>query len=142
MTVDSLGVNRVQLEEEFDFKNNNTQDNAPTHIYSSVSHSCEYFEVEEFQRISKPKHAFSTLSLNIRSLGGKWGEFQEYINLLNSNNFKFSVIALQEIWNVPLGLNFNLEGYKAFNFKTRDPSGQNNNAGGGVGFWVSNDFGR
>ena len=117
MAEDDLGLDRVQSESIFDFKNKDGQHNNPNMIYDSVVHSCEYYELEDFQSTFSKRNCFSTLSLNIRSLPGKWNDFKEYVALLNKESFKFSVIALQEVWNVPPSINYSLEGYKSFNFR-------------------------
>ena len=59
---------------------------------------------------------------------------------VNKNNFKLSVVAVQEVWNVPPGTSFDLPGYKPLFYKIRDPSGLSTNAGGGVGLWVDEDL--
>ena len=87
------------------------------------------------ERIRQNK-TFSTYSQNVRSLTGKWTEFSEQMISLNSNNFKFSIIAIQEVWNVPPGIEYKLPGYKPLQFKIRDPTGMNGNSGGGVGVFV------
>ena len=104
-------------------------------------HECSYYETDEFrEEFVQNMCKFSSLSLNIRSLPGKWSEFRDYISDLNGNDFKFSVIAIQEVWNVPKGVCFELDGYKPLEFRIRDPSGLNGNAGGGVGLWVDNEL--
>ena len=109
--------------------------------YNAIGHTCNYFEQEEFTKKTESLNfKFSTFSNNIRSLPGKFSEFSELINSLNTKNFKFSVIALQEIWNVPPNSDFSIPGYNKFEFKTRDPTGLNSNAGGGVGLWVDNSL--
>ena len=45
------------------------------------------------------------------------------INQLNCNNFKFTVIGVQEVWNVPSGVNYKLPGYKPFHYTIRDKTG-------------------
>ena len=108
-------------------------------VYSNIQHSCKYYEVEEFTNSFKDTNKFSTLSFNIRSLVGKWVEFREFISSF-SNSHKFAVIALQEVWNVPKGVCYSLPGYKTFEYKIRDNTGRNSNAGGGVGLWVKNNM--
>lgn len=43
---------------------------------------------------------FSVLSLNVQSLKGKWSEFRDFVDELNTGSFKFSVIGIQEIWSL------------------------------------------
>ena len=140
MTEDNIGLDRVQTESIYDFKKSFGQNNDQNMMYNTMVHSCEYYELEEFQNTFNCNGCFSTLSLNIRSLPGKWNDFREYISLLNRDKFKFSIIAVQEVWNVPLGISYRLDGYKLFDFKVRDQTRMNNNAGGGIGFWVDEDL--
>ena len=74
-----------------------------------------------------------SFSSNVRSLPGKWNGFPNLIDNLNFNEFQFTGIALTEIWNVPPNFSFNLPGYSPLIYSIRDKSGQNGNAGGGVG---------
>ena len=126
-----------------DFKNlilNDTEENDST-PYHNVGHNCNYFEQDEFAtKIKENIDNFSIFSQNIRSLTGKWTDFVEQVGALNYGKFKYSVICLQEIWNKPNGILYNLPGYKHFHFSIRDPSGLNNNSGGGVGLWVKEEF--
>ena len=64
----------------------------------------------------------------------------DLITGVNKGNFKFAVVAIQEVWNVPPNASYNLPGYKPFYYKIRDPSGLNSNAGGGVGLWVNDEL--
>ena len=139
--MDDLGIDCIRSSTLFDFKSKFNDTEYNDNIYSNTDHNCSYYEVNEFKKeFVQGSCKFSSFSLNIRSLPGKWSEFRDYIINLNSNNFKFSVIALQEIWNVPRGVCYNLDGYKPLEYKIRDPTGLNGNAGGGVGIWVDDDL--
>lgn len=83
---------------------------------------------------------FSLYSHNIRSLPNKWSDFSGFIQELNCDNFNFSVIGLQEIWNIPAGVAYTLPGYHNLIYKTRDSSGTNNNIGGGIGFFIDKNY--
>ena len=141
MSGNNIGLDRMQLEKAFDFADPPEDSAIPNNIYNCILHSCEYFTTDEFNSNfhSLTSH-FSTLSLNVRSLPGHWIEFEQFVNSLNKDHFKFSVIAVQEIWNKPPGVVYNLEGYKPLEFRIRDPSGMSSNAGGGVGFWIDKDL--
>ena len=41
---------------------------------------------------------FSILSTNIQSLNSKFSELEAFVDVISKNNFKFSVICLQETW--------------------------------------------
>jgi len=100
--------------------------------------TCKYYDIGEFQtKFKNNSNNFSVFSLNIRSLTGKLNEFHELISELNHHDFKFSVVSIQEIWDIPIHLNTDIPGYKPLIFKTRKSSEYNkNNIGGGVGCWV------
>ena len=78
---------------------------------------------------------FSILSLNIRSLSGKFNELKSFLASA-FGTFKPNIICLQEIWNVGPYDNFDIDGYHPLNFKIRNVDGLNSNAGGGVGVYV------
>ena len=139
----NTGLDRVQTDPEYNFKNLvfNETDNNDSTPYHNIGHSCEYFEQNEFSdKVKNISKQISTFSHNIRSLPGKWNEFSQHIQDINTDKFKFSVICLQEVWNVPEGVDYDLEGYKPFHFTVRDPKRLNSNAGGGVGLWVDDNF--
>ena len=108
---------------------------------SNNNHVCQYYEEEaclnKFQSI-KGK-SFTILSLNIRSLPGKWLDFNQFL-ASSFGNYKPSVICLQEIWNIPTYADFSLEDYHPLIYNTRDVTGLNGNAGGGVGMFIHNSF--
>ena len=103
---------------------------------------CKYLEIEEFQdKFSSLSNSFSTFSLNVRSLPGKWDSFIELITDLNSKQFNFSMICIQEVWNVPNYFKTDITGYKPIECKLRKNSGNlNNNIGGGVACWVKDSL--
>ena len=106
--------------------------NHPIQIKSSL-----YYEFEEFLNInSSPQFFknFSMLSFNIRSIHGK---FEEFNNFLLDLPHKFSVICLQEVWSI--SRDYPLQGYQSLEYCTRDmhlPS-HNCNCGGGVGIYIA-----
>ena len=132
-----LGVDCVQSNPAYDFKTYLDNSGANGTVYDNVDHSCTYYEPEDFHHeFCHGDRKFSTFSLNVRSLPNKWCDFRDIVSNLNGNNFKFSIVAIQEVWNVPLGMTYDLPGYKPFCYKIRDPLGRNNNAGGGIGLWI------
>ena len=138
---DDLGVDCVQSDPDYDLKNCLDGTDSIDGIYNNVDHSCKYYEMEDFlHEFCHEPRKFSTLSFNIRSLPGSWVEFRDLIIEANKGNFKFSVVAVQEVWNVPPNVSYDLPGYKPFCYKIRNPSGLNSNAGGGVGLWVDQDL--
>ena len=120
--MDDIGVDCIRSNGLYDFKNKFDDLGNGDGIYSNTDHNCSYYEVDDFHRdFGQVSNKFSTFSLNIRSLPGKWSEFRDMINNLNHINFKFSVIALQEVWNVPRGVFYDLVGYKPFEYRTCKP---------------------
>ena len=112
-----LGVDCVRDDPAYDFKHRNILD-SDDNLYSLTEHSCNYYEIDEFNSEFTAR-SFSSFSYNIRSLPNKWNNFRDLIHNLNNNDSKFSVVALQEIWNVPPGVSFDLPGYRPFSFKNR-----------------------
>ena len=108
-----------------------------------VETSCKYYEIDEFCKEFHTKcDSFSILSLNIRSLTGKLNDFKDFLNEINRDGFSFSVIGLQELWNIPPCLNTNIENFHPLVHKIRNSTNINrcNNIGGGVGFYISSKF--
>ena len=97
---------------------------------------CQYLDVNELQELAV-NNSFLVVSQNIRSLGGKFDNFREYIASFRS--LKVSVVALQEVWSV--GRIYDLPGYHPIEFNTRDKSRTlNSNCGGGVGIYISDSL--
>ena len=137
----NIGLDHVQANPDYNFKNTINDDEENDTPYSNVGHFCEYFEEEDFTyKFKDISKQISTFSNNIRSLTGKWDDFSSLITNLNKNKFKFSVVAIQEVWNVPPNTDFSLADYRPFHYTIRDSSGMNANAGGGVGLWVNKNF--
>ena len=57
-----------------------------------------YYDFDQFSKLAKEnKNSFSILSTNIQSVNAKFSELEAFIEELNTVNFKFSIIRLQEI---------------------------------------------
>ena len=74
------------------------------------------------------------LSLNICSLMSKHQNLLSFINELTNKNINITVIALQEVWNVPYPELVTIPGFNLV-FKQRKHT-----TGGGVAFYVKNEF--
>ena len=84
-----------------DFEEDNSNNDS---IYSGIGHDCSYLEPGEFKNklaSRASKKGFSYYSHNVHSLCGSWQDLNELLINLQPETFKFSCIALQEIWNVP-----------------------------------------
>ena len=68
------------------------EDNITLHTSPYYSHDTFVESLENHQR------RFSVLSLNCQSLNAKFNKLLILIEELRQNNFKFSVICLQETW--------------------------------------------
>ena len=109
-----------------------------THIKDLLDEDfdCQYLDVNELQELAD-NNSFLVVSQNIRSLGGKFDNFSEYIASFRS--LKVSVVALQEVWSV--GRIYDLPGYHPIEFNTRDKNRTlNSNCGGGVGIYISDSL--
>ena len=86
-------------------------------LFSQNIHSCKYYEMDELKKVFLNNSAnFSTFSHNIRSINGHWDDILDIID--SATPVKFSVVALQEIWNVPKILT--IPGYCKSEFLTCD----------------------
>ena len=58
-----------------------------------------YYDLDNFDKLTrKTNKCFSIISTNIQSLNSKFSELEAFVDDLSKNNFKFSVICLQETW--------------------------------------------
>ena len=93
---------------------------------------CQYLDVNDVHRMADDNN-FLVLSQNIRSLGGKFDQFSEYVG---SFKRKITAVALQEVWSV--GRIYDLPGYHQLEYNTRDKEKTlNSNCGGGVGIYIN-----
>ena len=86
----------------------------------------------KYKNCSKPL----VLSLNIQSLQSKYNELCTFINNLQLSYCEPDIICLQEIWRIPDGEFFPLDGYHPLVFKIW----HNNVQGGGVGIYVKKNY--
>ena len=92
---------------------------------------CHYLDVDDVHGMAGDNN-FMVLSQNIRSLGGKFDQFSEYVGSFKS---KVTAIALQEVWSV--GRIYDLPGYHQLQYNTRDKGKTlNSNCGGGVVIYI------
>ena len=73
---------------------------------------------------------FSLVSLNIRSIGNKINELANFLHNPYSDKL-LDCLAIQEIWNVPAGVEYSIDGFHPLICKTRDLKGLSGNIGGG-----------
>ena len=141
----TMTLSIADLREKPEFKLTNTlniddNENEP-HPY--IPRDCKYFTVNDFStKLRSSPDNFSILSINIRSLGNKMDMPLDVMDKINSNQSSISIIAIQEVWTIPLNNTtpFNIPGYKQLIYKQRDNTGLDMNSGGGVGFWVHNSL--
>ena len=94
---------------------------------------CQYLNIEEMYELATA-NKFSVLSQNVRSLGGKFDDFREYVGRFKEN--KITCILLQEVWSIRR--EYKLPGYHSLEYNTRDKDKVlNSNCGGGVGIYIS-----
>jgi hypothetical protein len=104
--------------------------------YDTVTLDCSYIDEYNYANIATSKNEISIMSLNIQSLPAKFNDFVSFISLLQISNKAPDVICLQELWQFPNDVNFNIQGYHPLIFKLR----QNGVQGGGVGIYIKNVF--
>ena len=130
-----LSLGQIEDDINYNFQSKYDEDQE---IYEINAHSCKYYEISEFNtKLRNNTNSFSIYSHNVRSMNGQWDNLTDIFNSLQP--FKFSVIALQEIWSV--NRNYELDGYGKFEYVTRDMKGPSNpNCGGGVRFFIDSNF--
>ena len=137
MNVNSKGLGSVEANINLNLKNilsDTTEDNENIDIFKS--HTCEYFEPQEIQKLHV-KESFSIYSHNVRSLSGHFDNFRDLLYTMLPVNFSY--IGLQEIWSI--NKQYDLPGYTKLEYKSRDMNTvPNPNCGGGVGFYLSNQY--
>ena len=101
---------------------------------------CRYYEALDFSNVFKENYDFAAISLNIRSLPGKWDNFLDFLLDLNQGEFKFDIICMQEVWSLPKYFKTNIPGYKPIVHKLRNQRDNlSSTVGGGVACWVKNE---
>ena len=70
---------------------------------NAQEHQCtqqsSYYDIDKFSEVAKTRlNDFSILTTIIESLNAKFDELLIHITELKNNNFKYSVICLQETW--------------------------------------------
>jgi len=109
MSIDDICSNDSQYNIKHFPNEGNDEDNLS--LYKFTFHTCYYIDVDSFQKkyhmLSKQ---ISFFSHNVRSLPKKFTDLKSLIDNLNGNKFKFSVIALPEIWSNPTNFDFSIPG--------------------------------
>ena len=67
-------------------------------INEQINRRLSYYDFDQFSKLAKEKKTLSILSTNIQSVNAKCSELEAFIEELNTVNFKFSIICLQETW--------------------------------------------
>jgi len=104
--------------------------------YNSKQIHCSYINENEISAKSRANNNISFCSINIQSLPAKFSELTQFINVLNINDSSPDILCLQELWQFPDTVSFNLPGYHPMQYKLR----RNNVQGGGVGIFVKSKF--
>jgi len=103
--------------------------------YSEINLTSSYFDNDSFVQTFKTSKNPIFLSINVQSLPSKHGNLNVLINEFQKNKIDISVIALQEIWQIPHTESVQIPGFK-FVHKSRAM-----NRGGGVGFYIKESLG-
>jgi hypothetical protein len=132
-----INVDLLQADPQYDFikilsSDQNEEDFSP---YTDIDLDCKYYSPHSFLDNFNSSIKGSVLNLNINSLSAHFSDLLDFITFLSDSNFKFSVICLQEIGNIPDNALFNMPGYHPLIFKQREHFLR-----GGVGIYVSSDM--
>ena len=96
-----------------------------------------YYDYNQFHRLLQPnKNNFSILSSNIQSLHAKFNELEAFVTDLQSNEFEFSIICLQESW---LSEHDDTSILRLGNYQCSS-QGKSSSSKGGLTIYVNNNF--
>ncbi|MBM3939040.1 MAG: endonuclease/exonuclease/phosphatase family protein, partial [Sphingomonadales bacterium] len=104
--------------------------------YFSTKFDCSYTSEAEFILNFTKNTELKILTFNIQSLSAKFAQFSTFIQNLTFNDCSPDIICLQELWQFPDTVAFNLNGYHPMVYKLRSNSVQ----GGGIGIYVKRDY--
>ena len=130
LTLDSI-MNNPIYDFMSNFTNNDDDENTNFLPYNDLNLDCKYFDVHEFANKFKNNVNQSFLSINIQSLPSKFGELEEFIDMLTLNKCEPDFICLQETWRIPDPSLFKLKNYN-LELMSRNKNVQ----GGGVGIYI------
>jgi hypothetical protein len=132
-------IDNLATDPNFNFLNklsNSDDDDDYLSPYENLANNSMYLDEHTYHTNFKNCPDFTMLTLNIQSLPAKFSEFDEFITLMSHNNCAPDVICLQELWQFPADVCFNLKGYHPLIFTLR----RNNVQGGGVGIYLKEKF--
>jgi hypothetical protein len=143
--MDSLhefSIDAISADPKYDFLNSLFTNEEPNFYdysespYDICNINSSYTTETDFIKLKNMKNQLSVMSFNIQSISAKYDEFRNFIALLQSKCCEPDVICLQELWQFPSDINFNLPGYHPLVFELRKGGVQ----GGGVGMYVKNIY--
>ena len=105
-----------------------------TNPYLAKDIKSSFTDFNEFSKLYKNSKTPIILSLNIQSLNSKFNELKTLLLLLSNQKTNVVAIALQEIWQIPHADVLNIPNF-TFVYKQRTI-----NRGGGVAFFIHNDY--
>ena len=66
---------------------------------TQLIHHSSYYDIDKFHLLANSNtDKFNILIGNTQSINAKFDELEIFVELLNTINFKFSIICLQETW--------------------------------------------
>ncbi len=87
--------------------------------YDNSTFQCTYVDPFKFVIDYKNVKNISIMTLNVQSLNAKFNDLFELIATLTKNNCSPDVLCLQELWQFPSDVDFQLPGYSKLNYKLR-----------------------
>ena len=117
-------------QEELEEQNN-------TIVDQHMSKFCDYTTIEDLATSIKTNTKMSMLNLNIQSLRAHWSDFQLFLDQFSKEKSHFNIIALTELFTIPSGINYEMEGYHPLIAKSRPTQ---NGIRGGVGMFIDESY--
>ena len=103
-------------------------------LYSEYNIISKYYSENLFLSEAAFKKGSLILNINIQSLGSKFLNFTNFLDVCKSKKTTFDFIAVQEVWKIIEPNPYNIPNYKLF-FSTRKHGN-----GGGIAFYVNNSI--
>jgi len=133
-SIDSI-INNPDFNLNSVFSNNRSEDDDDELTFEQFNNQfiTNYCDTEQFLSNVDTTGGLIVMSLNVQSLASKFDSLCSFITELKGGNKEPDLICLQEVWNVPEFVNFDIPGFHSPLFKTRS----NNTKGGGVTIYVN-----
>jgi len=136
-----IDINTLSTDPKYNFLTSFHNNDLNNNLFSHSEDESPYYNIDINSLYVAPcdmngEHTndLKILSINVQSLNAKFHELKDLIYELSLRNSQPDILCLQEIWQLPEGSEFKIEGYGPLIYRTRGDGVQ----GGGVGIYIRN----